>query len=115
MKGSKDLLTPINGKSINLTPSEILRISLRGIKCVKMYLQIYNPPFTEKCEVAYLHQCFKPGWQSIESIKADETPALLELFFGNTCQVKIFVPATFKNANIIQHLTNEFWTKNFLI
>ena len=32
MKCSKDLLTPINGKSINWTPSEILRISLRGIK-----------------------------------------------------------------------------------
>ena len=32
MKGSKDLLTPINGKSNNWTPSEILRISLRGIK-----------------------------------------------------------------------------------
>ena len=32
LKGSKDLLTPINGKSINWTPSEILRISLRGIK-----------------------------------------------------------------------------------
>ena len=32
MKGSKDLLTPINGKSINWTPSEILRISLQGIK-----------------------------------------------------------------------------------
>ena len=31
LKGSKDLLTPINGKSINWTPSEILRISLRGI------------------------------------------------------------------------------------
>ena len=30
LKGSKDLLTPINGKSINWTPSEILRISLRG-------------------------------------------------------------------------------------
>ena len=32
LKGSKDLLTPINGRSINWTPSEILRISLRGIK-----------------------------------------------------------------------------------
>ena len=32
LKGSKDLLIPINGKSINWTPSEILRISLRGIK-----------------------------------------------------------------------------------
>ena len=32
LKSSKDLLTPINGKSINWTPSEILRISLRGIK-----------------------------------------------------------------------------------
>ena len=31
LKGSKDLLTPINGKSINWTHSEILRISLRGI------------------------------------------------------------------------------------
>ena len=32
LKGSKDLLNPINGKRINWTPSEILRISLRGIK-----------------------------------------------------------------------------------
>ena len=32
LKRSKDLLAPINGKSINWTPSEILRISLRGIK-----------------------------------------------------------------------------------
>ena len=32
LKGSKDLQTPINGKSINWNPGEILRISLRGIK-----------------------------------------------------------------------------------
>ena len=32
LKCSKDFLPTINGKSINLTPSEILRISLQGIK-----------------------------------------------------------------------------------
>ena len=32
LKCTKNLLTPINGKSINWTTSEILRISLRGIK-----------------------------------------------------------------------------------
>ena len=31
MRGSKDLLTAIDGKSINWTPSEIVRISLRWI------------------------------------------------------------------------------------
>ena len=31
LKVSKDLLSLINGKSINWTPSEILRVSLRGI------------------------------------------------------------------------------------
>ena len=41
LKGSKDLLAPINGNSINWTPSEILCISLRGIKQfgAKKYLQ----------------------------------------------------------------------------
>ena len=44
LKSSKDLLTPINGKSINWTPSEILRISLRGIK---LYLNVLEYTFEQ--------------------------------------------------------------------
>ena len=40
LKGSKDSLTPINGKSINWTPSEILRISLRGTRAVALAVRV---------------------------------------------------------------------------
>ena len=55
LKGSKDLLTPINGKSINWTPSEILRISLRGIKHFEEKNAI-NPMWFLKSNIPFLTQ-----------------------------------------------------------
>ena len=49
LNSSKDLLTPINGKSINWTPSEILRISLRGIKHFEAKKKIEKPYRFLKC------------------------------------------------------------------
>ena len=49
LKFSEDLLPTINGKSINWNPSEILRISLRGIKHFQVFKNLRNPLGVLKC------------------------------------------------------------------